>query len=224
MFFALHNAIFAKVHDKQLVRSLAVFPLAHFCPDDSRVFRPPLLQYHPVPLLASFFLANLTLAVSLHPSTCLFFSLSVCSLYVFSYFIHLPQPLCLSFFLTPGRRCAPGVCSDFWPREGFSRCLRGMRLPLSVREGNRLYSALLPATTDAGGARYSDIIDFLRRNNEKWYEVERDIAEKVRARTTKMFERREWPKQMRSLPCSSFVSRGGNENTTGHGAKADGTG
>lgn len=54
-----------------------------------------------------------------------------------------------------------------------------MRVPLSVREGSRLFSALLPATADAGGARYPELIDFLRSSNAKWYEVERGIADKV---------------------------------------------
>lgn len=54
-----------------------------------------------------------------------------------------------------------------------------MRVSLSVREGERLFSALLPTTTDAGGARYPELVDFLRSNNAKWYEVERGIADKV---------------------------------------------
>lgn len=54
-----------------------------------------------------------------------------------------------------------------------------MRVGLSVREGDRLYSALLPTTTDAGGARYTELVDFLRSNNAKWYDAERGIADKV---------------------------------------------
>lgn len=54
-----------------------------------------------------------------------------------------------------------------------------MRIGLSVREGERLFSALLPTTTDAGGARYPELVNFLRSNNAKWYEVERGIADKV---------------------------------------------
>lgn len=54
-----------------------------------------------------------------------------------------------------------------------------MRVSLSAREGERLFLALLPTTTDAGGARYPELIDFLRSNNAKWYDIERDIANKV---------------------------------------------
>lgn len=64
-------------------------------------------------------------------------------------------------------------------REDFARCLRGMRVGLSVREGELLYSALLPRTTDAVGARYPELVEFLRSNNVKWYDAERDIADKV---------------------------------------------
>ena len=54
-----------------------------------------------------------------------------------------------------------------------------MRVGLSVREGERLFSALLPTTTDAGGARYPELVELLRSNNAKWYEAERGIAHKV---------------------------------------------
>lgn len=30
------------------------------------------------------------------------------------------------------------------------------------------------------GARYDDLIDFLRSNGAKWYEMERGVADKVR--------------------------------------------
>lgn len=64
-----------------------------------------------------------------------------------------------------------------------------MRVSLSVREGVRLFSALLPTTTDAGGARYPELIDFLRSNNAKWYEAERGIADKVGVDITTLLRR-----------------------------------
>lgn len=72
-------------------------------------------------------------------------------------------------------------------REEFLRCLRGMRVSLSAREGGRLFSALLPTTTEAGGARYPELIDFLRSKNARWYDVEREIADKVGAALVPIF-------------------------------------
>eukprot|EP00903_Cladosiphon_okamuranus_P019202 g17658.t2 len=83
-------------------------------------------------------------------------------------------------------------------REDFVRCLRGMRIGLSVREGERLFLALLPTTTDADGARYPELVDFLRSNNAKWYEVERGIADKILAAMgADSPSRRAWLNRMR---------------------------
>eukprot|EP00752_Nemacystus_decipiens_P018631 g16705.t1 len=83
-------------------------------------------------------------------------------------------------------------------REEFARCLRSMRVSLSVREGERLFSALLPTNTDAGGARYPELVDFLRSRNAKWYDVERGIADKIRAAMgADSTSRRAWLNRMR---------------------------
>ncbi|CAM9306993.1 unnamed protein product [Ectocarpus fasciculatus] len=66
------------------------------------------------------------------------------------------------------------------PRDEFSRCLRCMHVSLSARERERLFLSLLPTTNDpTRGARYPELVDFLRGKNAKWYDVESDIADKI---------------------------------------------
>ncbi|CAM9599986.1 unnamed protein product [Scytosiphon promiscuus] len=66
-------------------------------------------------------------------------------------------------------------------RDEFCRCLRGMRVSLSTREGERLFLSLLPTAPDAVGANYSELVEFLRSNNARWYDVEKAIADKILA-------------------------------------------
>ncbi|CBJ27722.1 hypothetical protein Esi_0083_0058 [Ectocarpus siliculosus] len=65
-------------------------------------------------------------------------------------------------------------------RDEFFRCLRSMHVSLSAREGERLFLSLLPTTTDPmRGARYPELVNFLRGKNAMWYDVESDIADKI---------------------------------------------
>ncbi|CAM9929170.1 unnamed protein product, partial [Ectocarpus sp. 13 AM-2016] len=65
-------------------------------------------------------------------------------------------------------------------RDEFFRCLRSMHVSLSAREGERLFLSLLPTTADpTRGARYPELVNFLRGKNAKWYDVESDIADKI---------------------------------------------
>ncbi|CAM9921910.1 unnamed protein product [Ectocarpus sp. 4 AP-2014] len=66
-------------------------------------------------------------------------------------------------------------------RDEFFRCLRSMHVSLSASEGERLFLSLLPTTTTdpTRGARYPELVNFLRGRNAKWYDVESDIADKI---------------------------------------------
>lgn len=92
-------------------------------------------------------------------------------------FLSRPSQWCVLWYRTRWRLGLAPLCHT--PREEFARCLRGMRVSLNVREGERLFSALLPTTTDAAGARYPELVNFLRSKNAKWFDVERGIADKV---------------------------------------------
>ncbi|CAM9623178.1 unnamed protein product, partial [Laminaria digitata] len=93
-------------------------------------------------------------------------------------------------------------------REDFSRCLRDLRVSLSTREENRLFAALRMTATE--GARYDDLIDFLRNNGAKWYEVERDVAGKImQAMGPDAPSKRAWLNRMRRRFMSLDAFRAG---------------
>lgn len=72
------------------------------------------------------------------------------------------------------------TCVAVERRDEFFRSLRCMHVSLSAREGERLFLSLLPTTADpTRGARYPELVDFLRCKNAKWYDVESGIADKV---------------------------------------------
>ncbi|CAM9489813.1 unnamed protein product, partial [Ectocarpus sp. 12 AP-2014] len=55
-------------------------------------------------------------------------------------------------------------------RDELFRCLRSMHVSLSAREGEKLFLSLLPTTTyPTRGARYPELVNFLRGKNAKWY-------------------------------------------------------